>query len=381
MKELAATWRHFDFWLLGTVVLLIIFGVTMIRSAVAGNIELVELNLVNRQMLFAGMGMVALIIVAAINYRMWASFSGPLYWIAVVFLALLAIVGAALYGSARWFDTGVILIQPSEIAKIVMVIVLADYFTRNKERLDNLIWVGRSFITMMGITVWILLQPNLSTSIVMIVLWASMLWVSGLRLRHLILFLSAGIVTPFLAFPFLEEYQQSRILNFLFPDPNARHGDIYNIQQALIAIGSGGFLGQGYGHGTLSKSALVRLHLLFDGSGVRFYWHCPGDPGVGVCHLSHFTGCPDGFRYFRRFVMLWRGYVIGFPGHGQYRCKFEPDAGYRPDLTICQLWGQFSACQPDRDWVGGKRSDAPPRAGILIFSLLAVYNVMRSTPP
>jgi rod shape determining protein RodA len=245
----SVSWRHFDFWLLGAVALLVIFGITMVRSAVAGNIELEELNLVGRQLIFAVAGFVVILIVSAIDYRLWSSISRLMYIGTFLVLAVLYVVGAAVFGSARWFDTGVILIQPSELAKIIMILVLADYFSRNREGLDNLGTVFRSFLLTMGIVIWILLQPNLSTSIVMVVLWFALLWASGLRLKHLAIFIGAGILLPVAAFPFLVDYQQRRIINFLFPDPNARHGEIYNIQQALISIGSGGLLGQGYGQG------------------------------------------------------------------------------------------------------------------------------------
>lgn len=257
--SVASNWRSFDFWLLGAVAILVIFGVTMIRSAVAGNIELVDLNLVQRQIIFAIAGFVLMLGIAAVDYRLWASISRPMYVGTVVLLAVLYILGSALYGSARWFDTGVILIQPSEIAKIVLIMVLADFFTRNMEKMQDLVWIGRSFIYTMGITTWILLQPNLSTSIVMIVLWAAMLWASGLRIKHLLLFIVGAIAAPIASFPFLVDYQQRRVLNFLFPDPNARHGEIYNIQQALIAIGSGGWLGQGYGHGTQVQLRFLKV--------------------------------------------------------------------------------------------------------------------------
>jgi rod shape determining protein RodA len=259
LQNLASTWKHFDFWLVGAVALLIIFGITMIRSSVAGNIELVELNLVQRQVIFALGGMVAMVAVAAVDYRLWASISRPLYVGTVIALAALTILGAALFGSARWFDTGVILIQPSEIAKIVLILVLADYLTRNQHNIQKLAYVGRSLVLAMLIVVPILLQPNLSTSIVMIVLWFALVWASGLRIRHLLLFIVSGIFLPIIAFPFLADYQQRRILNFLFPDPNARHGDIYNIQQALISIGSGGLLGQGYGQGTQVQLRFLKV--------------------------------------------------------------------------------------------------------------------------
>ena len=231
----------------------------MIRSAVAGNIELEAANLVQRQLIFAVIGFFVVFIVSAIDYHLWASISRPMYILTVIFLGALTIAGQALYGSARWFDTGVILIQPSELAKIVMILVLADFFSKNKEKIHELQWIGRSLLLTMAIVIWILLQPNLSTSIVIIVVWFALLWASGLRIKHLLLFGATGIILPFVSFPLLADYQQRRILNFLFPDLTARHGDIYNIQQALITIGSGGLFGEGYGHGTQVQLRFLKV--------------------------------------------------------------------------------------------------------------------------
>lgn len=249
-------WRHFDFWLLGAVALMTIFGITMIRSAVAGNIELENANIVQRQLIFAVLGFIVIFAVSAIDYHIWASISRPMYIITAVFLGALTIAGQALYGSARWFDTGVILIQPSEIAKIVVILVLADFFTRNMDKLGNIAWIGRSLLFTLGIVVWIILQPNLSTSLVIIAIWFSLLWASGLKIKYLVIFGVTGIVLPFIAYPFLADYQKQRILNFIISDPNATQGETYNIRQALISIGSGGWLGKGYNQGT-------QVHLRF----------------------------------------------------------------------------------------------------------------------
>ncbi len=264
-ESTTTTWRHFDFWLLGAVALLVIFGITMIRSAVAGNIELAQLDLVRRQLIFAIAGFIAILITASIDYHLWSSISRSLYIGTALLLAVLTAAGQALYGSARWFDTGVILIQPSEIAKIVLILVLADFFTRHKEQVSDLKWVIRGFIMTMGITLWILLQPNLSTSIVMLVIWFSLLWAAGLRIKHLLIFVGGGLAAIAVTFPILIEigiiqgYQLNRITNFMFPDPNATHGDTYNIQQALISIGSGGLFGQGYGHGTQVQLRFLKV--------------------------------------------------------------------------------------------------------------------------
>jgi rod shape determining protein RodA len=116
-----------------------------------------------------------------------------------------------------------------------------------------------SFFYTIGITFWILAQPNLSTSIVIFVIWFAMLFASGLKWKHLLVFIGAAVALPFITFPFLVDYQQRRILNFLFPDPNARYGETYNLQQALIAIGSGGLFGQGYGHGSQVQLRFLKV--------------------------------------------------------------------------------------------------------------------------
>jgi len=254
-----SNWQHFDFWLLGAVAILTILGIAMINSTVAGNIELTEANLPQRQLIFAVAGFVVIFLVSAIDYHLWSSISGPMYLLTAIFLGALTIAGQALYGSARWFDTGVILIQPSELAKIVVILVLADFFTRYQAKIGDLRWIGLSLLYTLGIVIWIVLQPNLSTSIVIIVLWFALLWAAGLKIKHLILFALMGLIAPIAGFPFLEEYQQRRIINFILPDPNARHGDTYNIEQALISIGSGGLLGQGYGFGTQVQLRFLKV--------------------------------------------------------------------------------------------------------------------------
>lgn len=265
-QKTATLWRHFDFWLLGAVILLVIFGITMIRSAVAGNIELTEeTNLVNRQLIFTLVGVLVMWFVASIDYHYWSSINRMLYLVTASALAILNVVASAVFGSARWFTVFVVNIQPSEIAKIVIILVLADFFTRNRDQIGEIKTVIRSFLLTGGIVIWVLLQPNLSTSIVIIVLWLALLWVAGLRIKHLLMFSGGGLLALLIAFPILiqfniiQDYQLKRITTFLFPDPNARYGDNYNIQQALISIGSGGWFGQGYGHGTQVQLRFLKV--------------------------------------------------------------------------------------------------------------------------
>lgn len=259
-------WRHFDYWLFGAVLILSVFGIVMIRSAIAGNQELA--GSVQSQTIYVALGMGIILVVASINYRTWSSLSRLMYIFGVVMLIGINIIGEAAFGSTRWFRAGVINIQPSELAKIIMIIVLADYFSRTAGQPKNLIWIGKSALMTFGMVVWILLQPNLSTSIVVIVIWFALLWISGLPTRYMIIFGMAGILI-FAALvgllaagvdvPFIEPYQVNRIVNFLFPDPNARHGETYNIEQALITIGNGGLFGKGYGGGTQVQLRFLKV--------------------------------------------------------------------------------------------------------------------------
>ncbi len=240
-------WENFDYWLLGLVVTLIIFGTAMIRSAIAGNAVLAELP--NRQLVFATVGLVAMLALALMDYHHWLPLSKYLYVLTVITLIALKLVGTALFGSARWFTVGPIKIQPSEFAKIVLILVQAGFLARYQDRLHQLRWVLLSAALTGGLVVWVLLQPDLSTSITLVVIWLAMLWAAGLRWKHIGLFVGVGSVASIVGFPFLADYQKARILNFLFPDETARHGAIYNVLQALISIGSGGWFGHGYGQG------------------------------------------------------------------------------------------------------------------------------------
>jgi rod shape determining protein RodA len=106
---------------------------------------------------------------------------------------------------------------------------------------------------------WIFIQPNLSNVIVIMVIWVAMVWVNGIQIKHIIAMGAGALVMAIAAFPFIEPYQQQRVISFIFPDPSARHGAIYNVRQALIAIGSGGWFGEGYGLGTQVQLRFLKV--------------------------------------------------------------------------------------------------------------------------
>lgn len=260
-------WRHFDFWLLGAIVLATAFGTTMIRSAIAGN-EVLE-PLINRQIYFALAGLAVIFLVAAIDYRYWISLYIPMYIVmGILLFALFLSAQAVVFGAQRWFQVGVLFLQPTEFAKIVIILILARYFEKNQDRPRDLRWIAYSLAWVWGLTIWILLQPNLSNIVVITVIWFILIWLNGLELKHLLIFGAAGIISlgtvlgltiAGIRIPFLQGYQQDRIANFILPDPDATFGATYNVQQALIAIGSGGLFGKGYGQGTQTQLRFLKV--------------------------------------------------------------------------------------------------------------------------
>ena len=250
-------WRQFDFWLLGAVIVALVFGVTMILSAIAGNENLA--NLVPRQMIFGGIGFVVLILAAAIDYRFWSGAIVPMYFVIVIFLLLLFVIGGARFGATRWIETGLVSIQPTELAKIVVILALASYFSKNINSSHSWGWLAKGLLITLGIAGLIFIQPNLSNVIVVMALWAAMTWESGLELKQLGIMVLAGLILVVIAFNFIQYYQQQRIINFFRPDLSARNGATYNVIQALIALGSGGWAGKGYGHGTQTQLRFMKV--------------------------------------------------------------------------------------------------------------------------
>jgi rod shape determining protein RodA len=260
------SWRYFDFLLLGAVVLAIAFGTTMIRSAVAGNEEL--LPLINRQIYFALIGIVLIFIVAAIDYRYWMALYRPIFLVISILLISLYLSAQAVFGAARWFQVGVLFVQPTEFAKIAAILLLARYFDHTENHPRNLRWLIFAFLWTMGLAIWILLQPNLSNVVVLIVILVSLLWFNGVQIRHVAIVGAIGAVllgTVFtltffgIRIPFLQAYQQQRIQNFILPDQEETFGETYNVDQAKIAIGSGGLFGKGYGHGTQTQLRFLKV--------------------------------------------------------------------------------------------------------------------------
>ncbi len=224
--------------------------------------------LINRQIYFALLGIVLIFVVGAIDYRYWMALYRPIFIVMSGLLFFLFLSAQAVFGAARWFQVGVLFLQPTEFAKIAAILLLARYFDKTQNQPRDLRWIMGAFIWVMGLGIWILLQPNLSNVVVLMVILGSLLWFNGIQLKHLAIFAFIGIFlvgaivtlsTLGIRIPCLQEYQQQRIANFIVPDKTATFGATYNVKQALVAIGSGGLFGKGYGHGTQTQLRFLKV--------------------------------------------------------------------------------------------------------------------------
>lgn len=250
-------WSKFDVVLLGTVILLVLIGILFIRSATLDAVDTDLIGRVSDQITFSFLGFATLFIMASIDYRLLGALQPYIYGTLVISLALVGVagqVGGA--GAQRWLNVG-IPIQPSEIGKMLIIIALGQHLTNQYNKLDQFSTVIISIIYMTIPMALIFIQPNLGNTIAFTVIWFSMIWGAGLRLRHLAIL---GAVVVF-ALPILwlnmEDYQRQRITTFINPesDPDAQ----FNVDQSLISIGSGGLLGKGYANGTQTQGRFLRV--------------------------------------------------------------------------------------------------------------------------
>ncbi|MCS6870396.1 MAG: FtsW/RodA/SpoVE family cell cycle protein [Anaerolineae bacterium] len=258
MNKTVRLWRNFDFVLFGTVVVLIIYGVLMIRSATLGAVDTDLISRVPRQIQYAIIGIAMMFVFAAIDYRLLAALQPYIYGVMVFLLALVAVLGQVGDGGAqRWLTVG-LPVQPSELAKVLIVIVLGQHLQRQYSKMDRArtVFISLGYV---GLPAgFIFLQPSLGITILILFIWLVMVWAAGLRWKHIVLFsLAAVLVSPMLWLN-MQDYQRARISNF-FTCQDTRDAACYNIFQARISIGSGGLLGKGYASGTQSRLRFLRV--------------------------------------------------------------------------------------------------------------------------
>jgi rod shape determining protein RodA len=218
-------------------------------------------NLGVRQALYGSLGLVAMVIVAAIDYRILGSFAWALYAVAVSALALVLVpgVGTEIAGSRRWFDLGFTTVQPSEFAKIATILALAAFVASRGEAMRE---TGNFIVSIVVVLVPMALvfrQPDLGTALAYGVIWVAVMLTAQTRKRHWFVVSAAAPLLVLVAWEFfLAEYQKRRWTVFLDPEVDAR-GDGFNLIQARISIGSGGWTGFGIEGGTQSQLGLLKV--------------------------------------------------------------------------------------------------------------------------
>jgi rod shape determining protein RodA len=248
--------RNFDYVLFAVVILLIIFGVMMIASATHDVPSLADR--VNSQILYGIVGIAVILIIAAIDYRLLTSTYLWIYGVLVFILGITGVLGTTgEAGAQSWVNLGVAGFQPSELAKMLLIIVLAKQLADNVERIGRLstILVSLGFVAIP--VFFIFIQPDLGISVLVMVVWFAMAWGAGMRWQHIALFAVVGLVALPILWSRMEPYQQQRIATFI--NPNADPDAAFNIRQALTAIGNGGLLGRGYMQGTQSQLRYLRV--------------------------------------------------------------------------------------------------------------------------
>lgn len=293
-----------DFVLLALVLIMLAAGIIMVMSASAptslaktGN----SYKYVKTQAFSAGLGIIAMLVISNIDYKIYKKFDRLIYIVVLILLASVALVGAEEGGAKRWIDLGFISFQPSEIAKIALIIFYASLLTKNKEKNEEM-WGGFFYPIMFllpVIAILIGIQNHLSATLLIVMIASIMMLMAGSRLRYFLTFGTAAAATGGIGLFLLAKitgkgaFRIARIVSFLDPFAD-KLGDGYQVVQSLYAIGSGGLFGVGLGNSTQKYAYIPEAHNDFIFS--------------IIAEELGFLGCTFVIVLFALFI--WRGIII-----------------------------------------------------------------------
>jgi rod shape determining protein RodA len=258
----AAPWRHIDLVLVGCIVAVAALGSLMIFSATRGRDPSdFDTSFLAKQLLFIGVGASVMFVVAMIDYRRYREAVPILYGGTLLLLFMVVTgLGSERKGSQAWFQLGPFQLQPSEFAKVVVIVTLASVIAHFNSELDATRLVAVLAVAGAPMAL-IMLQPDLGTTLVFVAIIMGMLLVGGAHARHIVALTLVGIVGigMVMSSGMLKEYQRCRFTSFLETQSQecAKQGAEYNVEQAKTAIGSGGFTGTGPFQGTQTRLDIV----------------------------------------------------------------------------------------------------------------------------
>ena len=246
--------ENLDYTLLFAVVFLCFYGLLVLYSStrLAVTVGSDPYFFVKRQSLWVLLGFLFLTITIFIDYHNLERYSKLIYFGTVVLLVMVIFAGRTTYGARRWLDIGPFDFQPSEFAKIALIAFLADFLSRNKQKLDNFFYYLLPFAYTGLLILLVFMQPDLGTSLVYLAILIIMLFAVGVKIKYLVFTFFAALSSVPALWIFLKDYQKNRLILFLNPNLDPLGGG-YNVIQSRIAIGSGGFLGNGIFSGLQSQ--------------------------------------------------------------------------------------------------------------------------------
>ncbi|MCH7760655.1 putative lipid II flippase FtsW [candidate division TA06 bacterium] len=252
--------NRFDTTFFLTTLGLLLFGTVMVYSSSAFLAERSShfgsgVYFLKRHLFRLLLGLVALIICEKIDYRIWRRLSKPLLLFGILLLVVVFLTGREVHGTRRWLRLSFLSIQPSELVRLFLIVYLASFLSKNRERIKKFSRITPSFLLIGLITSLILLQPNFGTAFALLSIAFLLLFVGGARISHLTLVGLCGLATFFLL-TFRVPYAQSRVFSFL-------KGGGYQIERSLLGVGAGGIFGAGLGTGREKLLFLPEPHTDF----------------------------------------------------------------------------------------------------------------------
>ncbi len=255
-------WRQLDWIILGTVVLLCAGGVLAIRSAL--HLDLHPLDMVRKQLFGVALGLGAAVALARSDYEVllkrYARYLYPLN-IVLLLIVLSHFGGHEAKGASRWIKLGPVELQPSELAKFILIGTLALFLSSHLETITEWRTLLKSLVHIGVPMLLIARQPDLGTALVLLAIWFGMTAIAGAKPLHLLAVLLAGAALFVVLWQFnpghvLKDYQKNRLQVFLNPAADPRDTG-YHLRQSEIAIGAGGIGGEGYEKGTQGSGKFI----------------------------------------------------------------------------------------------------------------------------